>query len=116
MRLTSIALSIGVRMLASAACRTAPDPAYALDGEDLMPVCSGMRPVYVRALFWRVAEFDAARVGRWKYLKESGREHLFDLSVDPGEKVDLRVVQTEMFERVRQRYIAWNTQMLPKIT
>jgi len=99
-----------------AATGTTSDPAYWLDGEDLLSVCTGIRPVYDRALFWRVAEFDAARVGRWKYLKESGREHLFDLSIDPGEKVDLRATQVEAFERVRQRYIAWNTQMLPKLT
>jgi hypothetical protein len=87
-----------------------------LDGEDLLPVCTGKRPAYDRALFWRVAKFDAARIGRWKYLKESGREHLFDLTIDPGEKVDLRESQVETFERVRQRYVAWNAQMLPKIT
>ena len=91
-----------------AATGTAPNPAYSLDGEDLLPVCSGKRAVYDRAFFWRVAEFDAARLGRWKYLKESGREHLFDLSIDPGEKVDLRAAQAETFERVRQRYLAWN--------
>jgi arylsulfatase A-like enzyme len=92
---------------------TRSDPAYALDGEDLLPVCTGKRPVYDRELFWRVARFDAARSGRWKYLKESGREHLFDLSVDSGEKVDLRAAQPETFERLRQRYLAWNSQMLP---
>src|SRR5262245_43234361 len=99
-----------------AATGTMPDPEYLLDGEDLLPVCTGKRPAYDRALFWRVAKFDAARIGRWKYLKESGREHLFDLTIDPGEKVDLRESQVETFERVRQRYVAWNAQMLPKIT
>jgi arylsulfatase A-like enzyme len=99
-----------------AATGTRPDPAYLMDGEDLLPVCIGKRPVYDRAFFWRVAKFDAARLGRWKYLKESGREHLFDLSTDPGEKVDLRTKQAETFEGIRQRYNAWNAQMLPKMT
>jgi arylsulfatase A-like enzyme len=92
-----------------------PDPAYPLDGEDLLPVLSGKHPVYDRALFWRVAAFDAARIGRWKYLKEGGREHLFDLSVDPGEKVDLRATEAETFERLRQRFLDWNRQMLPPL-
>jgi arylsulfatase A-like enzyme len=99
-----------------AATNTAPDPAYPLDGEDLLPVCTGKRPVFDRELFWRVARYDASRFGRWKYLRESGREHLFDLSKDPGEKVDLRMAQAETFEQIRQRFIAWNAQMLPKIT
>jgi arylsulfatase A-like enzyme len=95
---------------------TAADPAYPLDGENLMPICTAQRAAHDRALFWRVTEFDAARIGRWKYLKESGHEHLFDLSVDPGEKADLRTAHADTFERVRQQYLAWNAQMLPRST
>ena len=50
---------------------TAPDPAFPLDGENLMPVCTGERGVHDRALFWRITTFDAARVGKWKYLKDT---------------------------------------------
>ena len=93
---------------------TAPDPAYPLDGENLMPVCTGKRGVYDRALFWRTAERDAARVGNWKYLQDGGKEYLFDLAVDPGEKADLRGKRPDTFEAVKQQYLAWNTRMLPK--
>ena len=68
---------------------TAADPAYPLDGENLMPICTGQRAPYDRALFWRISGFDAARVGSWKYLKDRAGEHLFDLATDPGEKSDL---------------------------
>ena len=47
-----------------------PDPAYPLDGEDLLPVCRGARAPYDRTLFWRAQVRDAARSGRWKYLKD----------------------------------------------
>ena len=57
-----------------------------------MPVCTGARPVYDRTLFWRT-ERAAARVGSWKYLEDKDGEHLFDLSVDPGEKNDRRAQQ-----------------------
>ena len=67
-----------------------PDPAYPLDGENLMPVCTGERAVYDRTLFWRTVERAAARVGSWKYLADKDGEYLFDLSVDPGEKDDRR--------------------------
>jgi arylsulfatase A-like enzyme len=91
----------------------APDPAFPLDGEDLMPVCSGQRAPYERTLFWRITDFDAARVGSWKYLKDRTGEHLFDLATDPGEKADLRSAHPDRFEAIRRRYQAWAAQMLP---
>jgi arylsulfatase A-like enzyme len=90
------------------------DPAYPLDGEDLTPICSGARPPYDRTLFWRTIARDAARVGKWKYLKESGNEHLFDVVADPGEKNDVRDDHPEIFTRIRDQFVAWNARMLPK--
>ena len=57
---------------------------------------------------------DAARVGSWKYLKESGNEHLFDVVRDPGEKNDLRTSHPEEFARIKRQYAEWNATMLPK--
>ena len=94
---------------------TPADPSYPLDGEDLMPVCKGTRAAYDRTFFWRTQTRDAARMGNWKYLKESDGEHLFDLSIDPGEKNDLRMTHAETFERIRNQYLAWNARMLPKL-
>ena len=90
------------------------DPRYPLDGEDLMPICRGSHPDYDRTLFWRTHSRDAARMGRWKYLKDSGDEHLFDLSNDPGEKAELRTRHPEVFEKLRKEFRAWDTQMLPR--
>ena len=81
-----------------------------------MPVCVGKRAVYDRTLFWRTRLRDAARVGNWKYLKNDGKEYLFDLSTDPGEKADLRTKNPGTFERIKAQYLAWNVQMLPKPT
>ena len=92
---------------------TEPDAAYPLDGEDLMPVCSGARAPYDRTLFWRNREYDAARMGKWKYVKLGANEWLFDLSVDPGEKADLRTRQPETFATIRAKFQAWAAQMLP---
>jgi arylsulfatase A-like enzyme len=99
-----------------AATGTAPDPASQLDGEDVMPVCKGTRPPYERTLCWRTQARAAARVGNWKYLNDSGNEYLFDLSLDPGEKNDLRGSHGDMFTRIRAQYERWNTQMLPRLT
>jgi arylsulfatase A-like enzyme len=93
---------------------SAPDPAYPLDGENLMPVCTGERPAYDRVLFWRTVERAAARVGHWKYLADTDGEYLFDLAVDPGEKDNRRGKEADTFERIKQQYLAWNAQMLPR--
>ena len=99
-----------------AATGTAPDPASPLDGEDVMPVCKGTRLPYERTLCWRTQARAAARVGNWKYLNDSGNEYLFDLSLDPGEKNDLRGSHGDMFKRIRAQYEKWNAQMLPRLT
>jgi arylsulfatase A-like enzyme len=96
-----------------AATRTAADPAYPMDGEDLLSVCKG-GPMRDRMLFWRTRLRDAARAGSWKYLKDAGEEHLFDLSNDPGEKADLKSAHPDVFEKIKAQFLAWNTQMLPK--
>ena len=67
----SITMDWTATMLAAAG--TPADPAYPLDGEDLMPVCTGARAVYDRTLFWRTRRARAARVGNWKYLNDDGR-------------------------------------------
>ena len=93
----------------------APDSSFPLDGENLMPICTGQRTPFDRALFWRIQSADAARVGSWKYLKDSQGEHLYDLANDPGEKDDLRTRQSARLEEVRQQYQAWAAQMLPRL-
>jgi arylsulfatase A-like enzyme len=93
---------------------TKADPRYPLDGENILRVCTGERPVYDRTLFWRTRERDAARIGQWKYLKQNGQEFLFDLSVDPGEKADKRARKPDVFQELRNRFQAWDAQMLPR--
>ena len=92
---------------------TPADRAYPLDGENLLPVCTGARAPYDRTLFWRSHDRNAARYGKWKYLKDSGEEHLFDLSIDPGEKTDLRRAHGDVLADIKKRYLAWNAGVLP---
>jgi arylsulfatase A-like enzyme len=98
-----------------AAAGTTADPAYPLEGDDILPVCTGARGVYDRTLFWRTQTHAAARVGNWKYLNNARAEHLFDLSIDPGEKNDLRATRTDVFERLKTQYRAWESGMLPRL-
>jgi arylsulfatase A-like enzyme len=82
----------------------------------LLPICTGERAEYQRELFWRTQTRAAARLGAWKYVNEAGTEHLYDLTVDLGEKTDLRTKRPDIFERVRSRYQEWAAQMLPRPT
>jgi arylsulfatase A-like enzyme len=90
------------------------DPAYPLDGTDIMTVCTGERQEFDRTLFWRNRPHDAARIGKWKYLKENNQEHLFDLMNDPGEKTDLKEKEPAAFARIQTAYTNWNSQVLPR--
>src|SRR5262245_10890512 len=92
---------------------TSADSALPLDGENLMPICTGQRQPYDRSLYWRVTGLNAARAGNWKYLKDQSGEHLFDLANDPGEKSDLASKHRDQFERIRRQYQEWAAKMLP---
>jgi len=90
------------------------NPTYPLDGIDLMKVLTGEQAPIERNLFWRNANYDAARIGNWKYLIENATEHLFDLSKDLGEKFDVKEKEPAAFARVKAAYDAWNKQVLPR--
>jgi arylsulfatase A-like enzyme len=92
----------------------APDPGYPLDGVDLTPLCLGAPAPFDRALFWRTRAQDAARRGRWKYLRSGDREMLFDIPNDPGERSDLDIYQPQALISLREEFRRWNTQMLPR--
>ena len=92
---------------------TTADPAFPLDGENLMPICTGQRQPYDRSLYWRVTGLNAARVGAWKYLKNETGEHLYDLANDSGEKSDLRTTHPDRLTTLRQSYQDWVSKMLP---
>jgi arylsulfatase A-like enzyme len=60
------------------------------DGIDLRAEWRGERPIRKRTVFWRYKRENnrrqAVRDGDWKLVSDSGKESLFDLSVDPAEK------------------------------
>ncbi|MBA3759060.1 MAG: sulfatase-like hydrolase/transferase [Gemmatimonadales bacterium] len=92
----------------------AADPGYPLDGVDLTPLCLGKSAQVDRALFWRTRAQDAARRGRWKYLRTEGDEMLFDIPNDPGERSNLDIYQPGALVSLREEFGQWNNQMLPR--
>ena len=108
----AITMDWSATILAAAGAKPAPD--HPFDGEDLLPVCTAERGSYERTLFWRAGTQAAARVGNWKYVRAGSEEHLYDLGMDLGEKVDLRTRNSDVLERVRRQQRAWDAQMLPR--
>ena len=97
-----------------AAAGVAPDPAYALDGEDLGSSVSGRTAPHPRKLYWRykAGSQRAIRDGDWKYLHINGNEFLFDVVQDPRERANLKARHKDVFERLRNDWHAWNETML----
>ena len=110
-----VAISMDWTATVLAAARATPDPAYPLDGEDLLPVVRGASPPRERTLFWRHGAMGAARSGRWKYLKlDEKTERLYDLSTDEREQAEFSAAQKETFESLRAKYRQWDSQMLKR--
>ena len=99
-------------MIALAGAR--PDPAYPLDGVDLLPALRGAAPASERTLFWRHHKSAAVRRGRWKYLQDEEGEHLFDHGGDEREQADFRQSHAAVFEQLKSAYADWNRQLLPR--
>jgi arylsulfatase A-like enzyme len=91
-----------------------PDPAYPLDGTDLLPVIRGTQPVYERNFFWRTSEMSAALNGPWKYVDDGKQEYLFNLSIDEREQGNFREQNPSMFNRLRDEFKKWDSTVLPR--
>ncbi len=95
------------------------DPAFPLDGIDLMPVCTGKKKFIERIFYWRVTQRNqqkAIRDGNWKYLKDEKGEYLFDLTNDTGEKNDLKEKYKPTFEKLKQKYSDWEKTVLAPVS
>ena len=63
-----------------------------------------------RPLFWRMGPAKAAaRQGRWKYVRQGGREMLFDLAADIGEASDCLEAHPDIAGDLRAGLAAWET-------
>jgi len=94
-----------------------PDPAYPLDGMNLLPQLTLGAPPQPRKLFWRYHynQQRAHRDGDMKYLRIAGNEFLFNVVDDPLERANLKGRQPEVFARLLAEYEAWNASMLPDL-
>ncbi|HEV8284255.1 MAG TPA: sulfatase-like hydrolase/transferase [Chitinophagaceae bacterium] len=92
------------------------DKKFPLDGMDVMPILLGKKKEESRTLYWRIfqrKQHKAMRDGKWKYLQdEKGNEYLFDLTGDPKEENNLKDKYPAIFNKLKNKYSAWEKTML----
>jgi len=94
-----------------------PNPAWKLDGTDLLPYLTGQRQGCPHErLFWRTGggATHAVRAGDLKLAKtaDSGPS-LFDLRADLSETRPLENAQPQRVAELSKEYEAWNSQLVP---
>jgi arylsulfatase A-like enzyme len=98
-----------------ALANTKPDPAFPLDGINLMPFCMDKKEPIERTFYWRLfqpSKQKAIRDGNWKWLQNEKGEYLFNLADDPGEKHDLKLTEPLIFEKLKKKYSEWEKAVL----
>ena len=99
------------------AARTAPDPAFAPDGINLLPLLTQNAAPVARTLYWRYKANAqrAIRSGDYKYLKILDNTFLFNVAEDPMERANLKERRKDIYDRLVRDWYDWNATMLPEI-
>lgn len=86
-----------------------------LEGIDLLPFLTGARfGTPHEALFWRMGEQRATRMGRWKYLQRGmSAPKLFDLDADISESHDLAIEKPDVLKALLRAYAEWDSKNVP---
>jgi arylsulfatase A-like enzyme len=104
-------LAIGMDWTATfiAAAGVSPHPDYPLDGIDVL------NDDRTRNLYWRMKYRNqkAVRSGNWKYLSIEDNEFLYDLSLDPRERANMRLREPTRFEELQAAYAEWDASLPP---
>lgn len=93
------------------------DPAWKLDGVDLLPFLDGKQAARPHeTLYWRFGRQWAIRRGDWKLVQSnggSGVPELYDLATDLGESRDLASSQPDKVKELRAAWEAWSAEQAP---
>jgi len=93
-----------------------------LEGINLLPILAGDQRAKKRTLFWRrvganfVETHRAVRDGNWKFIDEpNGRQYLYDLAKDVGEKTNLSTNQPARVARMKKLLEKWEGTVDPPL-
>ncbi len=94
------------------------DPAYPMDGINLLPLLKENKTPIARTFYWRVFQRNqqkAIRSGDWKYLLTEKEEYLFNLKTDPYEDHNVKTENPTIFNQLKEQYANWEKQVLKPI-
>ncbi|MBI4892894.1 MAG: sulfatase-like hydrolase/transferase [Acidobacteria bacterium] len=81
------------------------------DGLDLRPALSGKGRLPERTMYWRYKRQKnvrkAVRMGQWKLVQDDAQRYLFQLSDDPGERVNLYGERAKVRKEMEDRLARW---------
>lgn len=94
-----------------AAAGGTPDPAWKVDGMNMLEVWTGKKPAPERTIFWELnaegGAMLAAMRGDFKYLQIGENRFLYNLKADPGERRTLAAEYPQIFQQLRKETEAW---------
>lgn len=112
---TVVSLDWAATILAAAGAQTG---GASFDGVNLLPLISAPQPSS-SAIVWRTLPNYAVREGDWKLLVAERADgagmitYLFNLRVDPQERVNRATEHPEIVQRLQLSYEAWGARMQP---
>ncbi|MCU0381531.1 MAG: sulfatase [Chitinophagaceae bacterium] len=92
-----------------------PDPAFPLDGLNIMHLATQDAGPVARTFYWRVSQRRqqyAMRQGDWKYLVAENDVYLFNLATDPFENKDLKAQYPARLADLQKAYASWEQEVL----
>jgi arylsulfatase A-like enzyme len=108
-------ISLDVHPTIVAAAGAAADPAWKLDGVDLVPYLTGAKTgIPHETLYWRMfTNQRAVRHGNLKLVWSGPAEQggLYDVAADPGESKNLATVRPDDVKKLQALYDAWNAEL-----
>ncbi len=108
------AIQLDILPTALAAAGGKVDPAWKLDGVDLLPYLTGKQKGKPHeTLYWRFGDQRAIRHGDWKLVVGNGgggKPELYDLAHDIGEQKDLASTQPDKAKELQRLYDTWDAE------
>jgi arylsulfatase A-like enzyme len=95
-----------------------PDPAFPLDGIDIVSLVKEGSDKKEREFYWRVFQRRNQKAicqGEWKYLLTEDGEYLFNIGTDPFETRDQKGNYPEKFTVLKRKYSDWERTVLTPV-
>jgi arylsulfatase A-like enzyme len=108
-------IQLDIHPTAVAAAGVSIDPAWKLDGVNLLPFVTGENPAAPHdTLYWRFGDQMALRQGDWKLVeaRDGGGRALYHLKDDIGEQTNLAASEPGRMKQMTETWNAWNATLV----